>query len=113
MNFCSRLDVTLKQEHGFIGSGPSGDITGDGNSFWEEIHAEGPCRALHKKQLLRGEKRGEQTKNTGWMMHAGPFTLYTQVLPFILPGLPSLEGFNKGGAAASGMRGIEVDISSN
>lgn len=36
-----------------------------------------------------------------------------QVLPSLLPGVPSFGHFKRGGAAASGRRGIEEDISSN
>lgn len=37
----------------------------------------------------------------------------TQVLPSLLPGVPSFGHFKRGSAAASGRRGIEEDISSN
>lgn len=50
----------------------------------QTVHAELYTRNNH------WEKERVTDKTTGRMMHVGPLTLYTQVLPLILPGLPSL-----------------------
>lgn len=112
-NFSYWFYLTIKLEHCFFYRQSDQLIyevmeTVFGGQSREEIHADSPCRALYKKQPL-GEKERITDGGTGRTMHVGPFSLYTQVLPSVLPGLPSLGDLT----AARRTRGTEEDVSSN
>lgn len=69
-------------------------------------------QTVHAELYVRNNhwgRREDNRRTTGRMTHVGPLSLHTQVLPSLLPGLPSLGDLR----AASGTRGIEEDVSSS
>lgn len=69
-------------------------------------------QTVHAELYIRDNhwgKREDNRRNHRKDDACGPFSLHTQVLPSVLPGLPSVGDLT----AASRTRGIEEDVSSN
>lgn len=91
-------------------------ITDDGNGFLGLQSGGDPCRQSMQsstRETTTGEKERITDKNYRKDDACGTFYFIHTSLTIDFTRAAIFRGFNKGGAAASGTRGIEEDISSN